>query len=156
LEESIRRFIDREVLVLLHQNRHWSKSPLRVGEIALANNVIRIALRHAAWTDKALALAITERDGMMTASLEESGWKDELPADEKAPLARALDGLYILAGVNWIAERSMPPESIKWKDWVLAWQQDDGPNSSMFARQAPCEPETVQPSVDAFSASDVT
>jgi hypothetical protein len=156
LEDSIRRFVERDVLVLLHQSPHWGKRPLRVGEIALANNVIRIALRHAACPDKALALAITEREGLLTASVEETGWLDDLQPKEMTALARALEGLYNLAGVNWIADRSAPPEPIRWKDWVSAWQQGEGSDSSFRACPVPREPEPVNPSVDAFSAHDVT
>jgi hypothetical protein len=130
LEESLRRFVEREALVLLHQNPHWRKRPLHVGDLSLASNVIRINLRHADFPDKIVSLAIAEREGRLLATLEEPGWSAELSPEEQRTLARALDGLYNLAGVDWVTEADAPPSPIKWKNWVKYWSQGEGSDAA--------------------------
>src|SRR5262249_44871259 len=133
LEESFSRFVEREVLVLLHQNALWCKRPLSVANVAMASNLVRIGLRHTAFPDRLLSISISERDGLLTSSLDEPGWQPDLPPDERATLARALEGMYNLAGVDWIAETGAPPEPVKWKDWVRDWQPQEGNNGQRTA-----------------------
>jgi hypothetical protein len=124
LEGAIRRFIERDVLSLIHQSPGWRKRPLSVGEVALASNVVRINFRHSGYPDTSLRLAIAERGGSLIATVEESGWLSELPPAERETMQRALDGLYNLMGVDQITETGLPPPSIPWTAWVAGWQQD--------------------------------
>jgi hypothetical protein len=80
-----------------------------------------------------MSISISERDGLLTSSLDEPGWLPDLPPDERTTLARALEGMYNLAGVDWIAETGAPPEPIKWKDWVRDWQPQEGNNGQQTA-----------------------
>jgi hypothetical protein len=133
MENSFARFVEREVLVLLHQNPLWRKRPLSVANVTMASNVVHIAIGHAAFPDRALSLSFAERDGLLTASMDEPGWLPDLPPEERATLARALEGMYNLAGVNWVSETGAPPDPIKWKDWVRDWQTDGGNNGQQAA-----------------------
>jgi hypothetical protein len=128
LEEAFRRFIEREVLIVLHQSPGWRKRPLSVGEVALASNVVRLALRHASHPETPLRLAIAERDGLLIASIEDPSWLPDLPPAELATLMRALGGMFNLAGVDRLAQTGMPPELIAWSEWVEGWrrEQDNG------------------------------
>jgi hypothetical protein len=124
VEEAIHRFLEREVLALLHQSPGWQKRPLSIGEIALASNLIRITLRHSAYPEKPLGLTFAERDGRLVAAVEEPGFLAELPPAEQSTLARALEGMYNLAGIDWVADAGAPPP-IAWKDWVQDWRRDE-------------------------------
>src|SRR5262249_22573970 len=133
LENSFCRFIEREVLVLLHPNALWRKRPLSVADVTMASNLVRVGLKHAAFPDRLMSISISERDGLLSVSLDEPGWLPDLPPDERAALARALEGFYNLAGVDWIAETGAPPDPIKWKDWVRDWQTNQGNNGQQAA-----------------------
>jgi hypothetical protein len=125
IENSFAQFVERDMLVLLHQHPLWCKRPLRVADVTAASNVVRLAVGHSAFQERLLSISFAERDGLLTASLDEPGWLAELPPQEHATFNRALDGLYDLAGVDRVAETGSPPKPIKWKDWVQEWQSGE-------------------------------
>jgi hypothetical protein len=135
MENAFSRFVEREMLVLLHQHPLWRKRPLSVANVTMASNVVQVAIRHAAFPDRPLLLSFAERDGLLTATLDEPGWLPELPPEERASFNRALEGLYNLAGVNWVTETGAPPDPIKWKDWVGDWHADAGNNGQQRATE---------------------
>ncbi len=151
VEEAIHRFLEREMLVLLHQSPGWEKRPLSVGEVLLASNVIRITFRHAGYPDQAFRLAIAERDGRLIASIEEPGWLPEIPPVERETLSRALEGLYDLAGVDWVEETESAPEPIAWTEWVAAWQSDSSPEAPA---EGPAEDGRAATKADGLLAPD--
>lgn len=124
VEAAIHRFLEREVVALIHQSPGWRKRPLTIGEVALASNVVRIAFRHSEFPDKPLRLAIAERDGALLATMEDSGWLKELPPTERETMEHALDGMYNLIGVTQLSETGRPPPPVRWIDWVAGWQKD--------------------------------
>jgi hypothetical protein len=104
VDESLRRFVTRDVLALLQLSPEWHKKPLNVGEVALASNQVRIELRHADYGSPALRLAISEQDGLLMAGVEESGWLRRLTSAEATTLDQAIAGMYKLAGVDLVRE----------------------------------------------------
>jgi hypothetical protein len=122
IENSFGRFIEREMLVLLHQHPLWCKRPLGVADVGMASNVVRLAVGHSSFQDRLLSISFSERDGLLTASLDEPGWLPELSPEERGTFTRALEGMYNLAGVDRVAETGAPSKPIKWKDWVQEWQ----------------------------------
>jgi hypothetical protein len=102
VRESLRRFVERDVLALLHLSPEWQKKPLSVGDVALASNQVRVALRHADYPDTSLRLAIAEQEGRLVARVEEVGWLGRLTTPEARMLDWAVLGLYKLAGVDLV------------------------------------------------------
>jgi hypothetical protein len=109
VELSLRRFVARDVLALLQLSPEWQKRPLSVGRIDLATNQVRIELRHADYPDAPLRLAIAEENGLLVASVEETGWLCRLTAPEAHTLDQAITGLYKLAGVDLVRKPAEPP-----------------------------------------------
>ena len=108
VEESVRRFVTRDVLALLHLSPEWLKKPLSVGPVSLASNLVRIELRHADYPGGNLRLAIAELDRLLLAHVEAPGWLSRLTHAEARTLDLAIAGLYKLAGVDVVAEPLAP------------------------------------------------
>jgi hypothetical protein len=115
VEESLRRFVERDVLALLQLSPEWHRKPLSVGDVDLASNQVRIALRHADHPDTALRLAIAEEGGLLAAWVEEPGWLSRLTPAETRTLDQAIAGMYKLAGVDVVREQGKPvaPETAR-------------------------------------------
>jgi hypothetical protein len=113
VEQSVRRFVERDVLVLLHLSPEWQKKSLSVGRIDLASNQMRVELRHADFADPSLRLAIAEENGQLVASAEETGWLCRLTTAEARTLDQAITGLYKLAGVDLVREPAAPPPPLQ-------------------------------------------
>jgi hypothetical protein len=105
LEESLRRFVERDVLALVERCSGWSKPSLHVGSIRLASNLVRIELQHAEYPGSSVRLAIAEQGGRLVAQVEDAGWVRQLPPSQLATLERAIAGLYRLAGVDLVREQ---------------------------------------------------
>jgi hypothetical protein len=115
IEESLRHFVDRELLALLHQSPEWAKQPLTTGAVNLASNQVRIELCHRDYPHSPLRLAIAEQGGVLTARMEDAGWIHELTPAERNSLSRALAGMYKLAGVSVVREQvqaQLPPGTV--------------------------------------------
>ncbi|HKI36833.1 MAG TPA: hypothetical protein VKA46_33585 [Gemmataceae bacterium] len=102
VEVSLRRFVARDVLALLHLSPEWKKKPLSVGAVDLASNQVRFELRHADYPATPLRLAIAEQDGLLVADVEEPGWLSRLTPPETRTLDQAIAGMYKLAGVDLV------------------------------------------------------
>jgi hypothetical protein len=102
VEESLRRFVTRDVLALLQLSPEWQKKPLSVGAIYLASNQVRIEMRHADYPTPPLRLSIAEEDGRLVAAVEEPGWLNRLTPPELRTLEQATAGMYKLAGVELV------------------------------------------------------
>jgi hypothetical protein len=112
LEEAVHCFVQRDMLALLHQVPGWHKAPVRVGEVALASNMVRINFLDADHPGSVFRLAIAEESGVLVARVEELGWVPQLPAERLATLTWGVTGLYKLAGVNVVQEQlqvDLPP-----------------------------------------------
>jgi hypothetical protein len=109
VRDSLRRFVDRDVLALLQLSPEWHKKPLSVGDVDLASNQVRIGLHHADYPETLLRLAIAEQDGVLTARVEERGWLVHLTPAETRTLDQAIAGMYKLAGVDVVSEQADAP-----------------------------------------------
>jgi hypothetical protein len=130
LETCLRRFVEREALVLLEQTNGWQKRPLSVGETALASNIVRIELVHADFGDTPLRLAIAEENGLLLARIEQPGWLQRLSPADLTLVTRVLAGLFKLAGVDRFigSDLALPPDfarqPIAWRSWVDEWRPE--------------------------------
>lgn len=105
VEESLQRFLDRELVTLLAESRVWAGPRLSVGRIQLASNQILTEVGHPAFPREPVQLAFQERAGWIILSLPQRGWLDAVPADQKDVFLQAVHGLSHLAGVDLIWER---------------------------------------------------
>jgi hypothetical protein len=105
VEKSLRQFLERELITLLHQRPSWHHQPLSVGKVALASQQTNIELCHADYPTTPLRLVFAEQAGRVVAGIEEPGWLRELPPAPLRELTTALAGLYKLAGVDLVHEQ---------------------------------------------------
>jgi hypothetical protein len=108
VEESVRRFIERELIALLNQSRALRHAAIEAGEIHLATNRIRIELR----TSGALAdasrsgsnpwIELDQRHDALIASVEGPGWLPGLSDVQTRVVSVAPIGLFQMCGVDWV------------------------------------------------------
>ena len=104
VEESVRRFADRELAALLEASRGWSSAQLATGEIGLGVNRITIELYSPDRGENSLWLAFEEQSGWLVASVYRRGWLDGLPEEARRTFENALAGFYKMAGVDLVRE----------------------------------------------------
>ena len=100
VEEHVRRFVDRELLLLVRQSHGWQQASITTGEIHLATNRILIELYAPDLGEDSLWLAFEERAGWLLADIRLSGWLSKLSQVQERTLANALAGFYKMAGVD--------------------------------------------------------
>jgi hypothetical protein len=105
VEESLRRFVEREFLVLLNGSKSWGGAEVTCGEISLGSNRIRIDLDCPALGERPLVIAFEEHAGWLVALVARPGWLEELSPAQRGALTTALAGLYKLAGVDLVREQ---------------------------------------------------
>ncbi|HEY5315941.1 MAG TPA: hypothetical protein VIK18_25650, partial [Pirellulales bacterium] len=103
--QSVRHFVERELVALLHKSKCWADTSLHVGKIRLASNRIDMELRCPALSDTPLRFRFDEGCGWLLAGVAETGWLAELSPARRGALATALAGLYKWAGVALVREQ---------------------------------------------------
>jgi hypothetical protein len=152
VSESLRRFVDRELLELLHESRTWADPSISSGEIHLATNRISIELYCPDLAEDSLWLSFEEQAGWLVADVARRGWIDSLSTARRHALASAMAGFYKMAGVDLVREqveallapsapgyevtesalvvwpgRDAPPQSYPLRDWLLSSADSAGP-----------------------------
>jgi hypothetical protein len=105
VEQSIRYFLERELIALLEESRRWGGLAVDVGHVALASNVVRIELRCDDVSPAPWRIDFQERSGWLVATVPHAGWVGELSDDRLTTLSAALVGVYKMAGVDLIREQ---------------------------------------------------
>jgi hypothetical protein len=95
------------------------QTPIDVGEVELAATRIRFELCCPAIGQEAAMITFDQRDGVIIASIEDSGWMRSLPAMQAELLRVALLGFYKLAAVDMISENIRTPFDIRRRHLVL-------------------------------------
>jgi hypothetical protein len=103
--ESVRHFVERELLQVLQQSRGWGGVPIRAGAIQLGSNRIRIELSCPGLSEEGLWLVFEEHSGWLLAGVARPGRQSALSAEQRQTLANALTGCYKMAGVHLIREQ---------------------------------------------------
>jgi hypothetical protein len=131
-EAAIRRFADRELVVLLRTSREFADVPLASAEIRLGSNRIRISLERQDVTGiGSIVLGFEEQSGWLVAGVVEPGWLTRLSQTELRVFAAALSGFYKLAGVELVREQvesllgaTPPPYDIA-EGGLIVWPDAD-------------------------------
>jgi hypothetical protein len=149
LRDRLRQFVQRNLFAVLAGSKSWGDAiPLRVGEIRIATNRIRIEL---AGPTSSIHVDFEEHGGWLLAGLTCStacpqSWLLRLSPQQGMAFRDALGGFYKLAGVDVVREQveaqlypgavydlKASPETdallysatpIRWTDWVETWQRD--------------------------------
>jgi hypothetical protein len=102
---SLRRFVDRELLELLHESRGWGDRSITTGEIHLGCNRILVELYCPDLSEESMWLAFEDKAGWLVAGVYRRGWSDTLSELRRHTLASALAGFYKMAGVDLVREQ---------------------------------------------------
>jgi hypothetical protein len=105
VNEALRRFVDRELLELLHESRSWADRSITTGEIHLSCNRILVELYCPELAEESMWLAFEEQSGWLVAGIHRSGWSDNLSYARRHTLASGLAGFYKMAGVDLVREQ---------------------------------------------------
>jgi hypothetical protein len=108
IERGIRRFVERELVVLLTGSSRWRFGAIDIAAVELSSNRIRIRLGCPALGQEACELTIEEQSGLLVAGMVEPGFVTELvrqSAEGAVLLENALAGLYQRAEVELVREQ---------------------------------------------------
>jgi hypothetical protein len=104
VEESVRRFTNRELCALLEGAAGWHGAQIATGEIHLATNRVTIELYSPDLGEDSLWLALDEQSGWLVAGVRHRGWLDQLSNERRVTFENALAGFYKMAGVDLVRE----------------------------------------------------
>ena len=137
VEESVRRFVDRDLAALLRESRALAGADVRTGAIHLATNRIRFELLAGTHDAAGLWIDLEEYPGVLAAGVSRPGWLSGLEAAERRALGDALAGIYKMSGVELIhtpgdpVDPPLPASSVvfsevvvRWRDWVETWESE--------------------------------
>ncbi len=131
LEESVKRFCERELLMLLQVSRQFSGTTLRVPSVHVACNSIRFRIVPD-WPDgPPCEVAFQEQSGFLLACVSDIGWLRDCTEEQRRVFSVALAGFYKLAGVDLVREQLEaslgpypPPYDIR-GHWLVVWPDAD-------------------------------
>jgi hypothetical protein len=144
VEQSFRRFVERDVVALLRESQTPSTAEVSAGSIRLATNRIRLELITPDEERQSLLIDLIEHEGMMIAGVARAGWAADLTRDARGTLADALVGFFKMSGVELAFPRldvdsldevgthldsltrqgkvvAMNHVVLTWTDWVATW-----------------------------------
>ncbi len=108
IEQGVRRFVERELIAVLHRSPRWRSGKLSVESVDLSSNRIRVAIGCSEDAAEVAELTFEEQSGYVVAGAARPGFIAELQHNdpEQALLfENALAGLYQLAEVDIVREQ---------------------------------------------------
>lgn len=147
VEESVRRFVDRDFAALLRESRALGDLGLESRAIRLATNRIRVEFLAVTGEGPALRIDFVERSGVLVAWVSPDDWLAGLRDEQWWALDGAVNGLFKMSGVQVVSapghlEPAPAPDGprlstirfadvvLTWQAWVARWeagQAGDGP-----------------------------
>jgi len=103
--ESLRHFVDRELIALLSASRTFRERSLAVGHVELATNRVTILLLDRDQPNDPMQIEFDEQSGWLIATVAELGWLTELTDEDRAVFRTALAGLYKVGSVDLVREQ---------------------------------------------------
>lgn len=127
--EEIQRFVERELVNLLKLCGRWGLTSLRVSRVEAGSNRIRIELECLELDHATVEIAFEEQAGWLLAGIARVGWLPGLTPQQRDTFARALAGLYKLAGVDLVREQidASFPRSMSYdvaEEGLVVWPGD--------------------------------
>ena len=105
VEDSIRRFTERELLPFLAGSKDWKSGPVHLITVEAASNRIRLELACPSLNEANLELKFEEQAGWLLAHVAHPGWLPHLSAPEHELFTLALTGFYKKAGVDMFRQQ---------------------------------------------------
>ncbi len=143
VSESLRQFVDRELLELLHESRSWADRSIMTGEIHLSSNRILVEFYCPELAEESMWLSFEEQSGWLVAGIYRRGWSDALSYTRRHTLASALAGFYKMAGVDLVREQiegrlDQGSRGYEITDiGLVVWPNRDGPPQTFPLRDWP-------------------
>lgn len=103
--ESVRHFVERELLALLSESRSFCERSLSVGRVDIATNRLLVTLNNQNHPHEAMQIEFTEQSGWLMARVPDQGWLRQLPDNDRTIFRAALAGLYKLGSVGLVREQ---------------------------------------------------
>ncbi|MEO2029481.1 MAG: hypothetical protein ABGZ23_26720 [Fuerstiella sp.] len=104
-ERDIRRFVERDLIRLLHYCSVWTDSPVQCNRIRAASNSFMVELRCDKRGDEHLQLLFQEQSGWLVTTLAHPGWLSNVTPEMGHSFETALRGFYAKAGVDLVREQ---------------------------------------------------
>ncbi len=147
VEESFRRFVERDVVALLRESQMPGVAAVHAGSIRLASNRVRLELIASDEHSQPLLVDLIEHEGLLIAGVARAGWAAHLSRDARRTLADAFVGFFKMSGVQLAFPRldvdsldevgmhldsltrkgkavAMNHVILTWTDWVATWEGD--------------------------------
>ena len=105
IEQSVRRFVQREMGQLLMLSRGWGGQQMAVGDVRLGSNRIAVELLCPGLQDEPVWIAFEEQSRWLLAGVSRTGWLAALDERQRKTFEVALAGLYKAAGVDMVREQ---------------------------------------------------
>jgi hypothetical protein len=105
IKESIRHFVERELLMLLEESKAWGTPRLHVGALQTACNRVRVELCCPELGEETVWVAFEEHSGWLVVAVTQRGWLERLSEGQRAAFAVALAGLYKKAGAALVRQQ---------------------------------------------------
>jgi hypothetical protein len=108
VEQAVRRFVDRELVAILHRCPRWTFGELEVARVDLGSNRIRVELGCSELSAAPCTLTFEEQSGFVVAGVSEPGFLGALRARSELGVLlfeNALAGFYQRAEVDLVREQ---------------------------------------------------
>ena len=105
VEESIHRFVERDLIATLAQSKSWNNLPLHAGHVHLGGNSASIELHCDTLSHEPARIVFEEQSGWLVASIPHTGWISRLSAVQLDTFKAALSGFYKHAAVDMSREQ---------------------------------------------------
>ena len=103
--ESLRHFVDRELVGLLRESRTFRERSLSVKHIELATNRVAVLILDEDQPDEPVRIEFAEQSGWLIADVANASWLADLTDEDRAVFRTALAGLYKLGAVDLVREQ---------------------------------------------------
>lgn len=104
-EEEIRRFVERDLVRLLHYCPAWQDSKLQCASVRAASNSFEIELADSSSGNESVSLLFQEQDGWLVASVSQEAWLQTISPEKQHSFETAMRGFYKRAGVELVREQ---------------------------------------------------
>jgi hypothetical protein len=126
VEESVQRFVERELLSLLRIAEVSPEDPLVVQRVQLATNRVDVHLQGERSGRHALRLTWEEDQGQIWAEVSGRNWIEQLPSSSHDTVLAALRALFQRSGadnVNGPPDLTVDPP-MSWPQWLRIWSHE--------------------------------
>ncbi|MBI3861304.1 MAG: hypothetical protein HY290_05355, partial [Planctomycetia bacterium] len=103
--ESLRHFVEREMIGLLEQSRTFRDRSLYVDRVQLATNRVSIFLGDRRHAVEPVVIEFAEQSGWIVTEVAEPGWLREMTEEDRTVFRGALAGLYKRGAVRLVREQ---------------------------------------------------